>query len=209
VIATGIVPRKPVIAGIDRPSVVSYSDVILGRVNVGRRVAIIGAGGIGHDVAELLTHSETGDDPVQSFLDEYGVDPSISSRGGLKPPLPPTSPRQVTLFQRHRERPASRLGVSTGWILRNRLREKGVKIIAGVAYDKISEKGLHYSIDGEPMFLEADHIVICAGQEPNASLARNLKAKGVRSILIGGAGQAEELDALRAIREGVGVAYSL
>ncbi len=209
VIATGIVPRKPAIEGIDRPSVVSYSDVILGRVNVGRRVAIIGAGGIGHDVAEFLTHSETVDDPVQSFLDEYGVDPSISSRGGLKPPLRLSSPRQVTLFQRHRERPGSRLGVSTGWILRSRLREKGVKIIAGVAYDGISEKGLHYSIDGEARLLEADHIVICAGQEPNVSLARDLKAKGVRSIVIGGAGRAEELDALRAIQEGVGFAYAL
>jgi 2,4-dienoyl-CoA reductase (NADPH2) len=209
VVATGITARRPSIEGIDRPNVVGYADVILGRVEVGRRVAIIGTGGIGHDVAEFLTHNESHADPVQAFLDEYGVDPAISSRGGLKPPLPPSSPRQVTLFQRRRERPGSRLGVSTGWILRNHLRAKGVEIIAGVTYDRISERGLHYSIDGAPKLLGVDHVVICAGQEPNVLLANELSARGLSVRLIGGAVRAEELDALRAIREGVELAYSL
>lgn len=209
IIATGIIARRPAIPGIDRSNVVGYADVILGHVKVGKRVAIIGAGGIAHDVAELLTHSETHSDPVQAFLDEYGVDPAISGRGGLKPPSPPSSPRQVTLFQRRRERPGSHLGVSTGWILRNHLRAKGVEIIAGVTYDGISERGLHYSADGTAKLFEVDHVVICAGQEPNVALASELNARGLRPRLIGGAERAGELDALRAIREGVELAYSL
>ena len=207
VVAAGIMPRTPEIEGLDHPSVLSYTDVILERAKVGKRVAIIGTGGIGYDVAEFLTHSESGEDPVDHFLDEYGVDRTISSCGGLKKPKPPRSPRQVTLFQRRQSRPGERLGVSTGWILRNRLRSRGVNAIAGVSYEKIDDAGLHYSINGERRIFAADNIVICAGQLPNTGLAEELRQNGLKATTIGGARHAEELDALRAIQEGVRLAH--
>jgi 2,4-dienoyl-CoA reductase (NADPH2) len=209
VIATGILPRKPDIEGIDHQSVVSYLDVLLRRVEVGQRVAIIGTGGIGYDVAEFLTHADHGDDAITHFLNEYGVDTSISAPGGLKAAQPTKSPRQVTLFQRHQSRPGERLGVSTGWILRNRLRGRGVNAVAGVNYERIDDRGLHYVIDGERRVFAADNIVICAGQLPNTGLADELKRKGLEATCIGGAERAEELDALRAIQQGVRLAYDL
>jgi 2,4-dienoyl-CoA reductase (NADPH2) len=209
VIATGILPRQPEIEGLDHPSVLSYLDVLLGRVGVGRRVAIIGTGGIGYDVAEYLTHAETGEDPVEQFLSEYGVDSSISLPGGLKPARPAKSPREVTLFQRRQSRPGERLGVSTGWILRNRLRNRGVTAIAGVSYDKIDDDGLHYRTDGTQKLFAADNIIICAGQLPNTALASELQEKGLSVTCIGGAERAEELDALRAVQQGVRLAYDL
>ena len=209
VIATGILPRKPEIEGIDHPSVVSYLDVLLGRAQVGQRVAIIGTGGIGYDVAELLTHVDHGDNAIADFLDEYGVDTSISVPGGLKPAQPAKPPRQVTLFRRRQSRPGERLGVSTGWILRNRLRSRGVAAIAGATYERIDDRGLHYVVNGERRVFEADNIVICAGQLPNTALADELKRKGLDVTCIGGAERAEELDALRAIQQGVRLAHDL
>ena len=209
VIATGILPRKPDIEGIDHPSVVSYLDVLLGRAEVGQRVAIIGTGGIGYDVAEFLTHADHGENAIAHFLNEYGVDTTIAAPGGLKPAQPTKSPRQVTLFQRRQSRPGERLGVSTGWILRNRLRGRGVMAVAGANYEKIDDRGLHYVIDGEPRVFAADNIVICAGQLPNTELADELKRKGLDAACIGGAERAEELDALRAIQQGVRLAYDL
>jgi 2,4-dienoyl-CoA reductase (NADPH2) len=209
VVATGILPRTPDIDGINHPSVLSYTDVILGRAKVGKRVAIIGTGGIGYDVAEFLTHSESDEDPVEHFLNEYGVDRTISSAGGLKKPQSPNPPREVTLFQRRQSRPGDRLGVSTGWILRNRLRDRGVTAIAGASYDKIDDEGLHYTVNNERKVLPVDNVVICAGQLPNVALANELKDKGLNAITIGGARHAEELDALRAIQEGVRLAYDM
>jgi len=209
VIATGILPRKPDIEGIDHPSVVSYLDVLLGRVEVGQRVAIIGTGGIGYDVAEFLTHADHGENAIADFLNEYGVDTTIAAPGGLKPAQPTKSPRHVTLFQRRQSRPGERLGVSTGWILRNRLRGRGVMAVAGANYEKIDDRGLHYVVDGEPRVFAADNIVICAGQLPNTELADELKRKGLDATCIGGAERAEELDALRAIQQGVRLAYDL
>jgi 2,4-dienoyl-CoA reductase (NADPH2) len=209
VIATGIVPRTPDIDGVDHRSVLSYTDVILGRAKVGERVAIIGTGGIGYDVAEYLTHNEISGDPIAHFLGEYGVDRSISSRGGLTKAMPSPSPRQVTLFQRRQSRPGERLGVSTGWILRNRLRGRGVGVIAGVRYDRIDDQGLHYQVNGERKIFAADNVVICAGQLPNSGLADELQQHGLNVTTIGGARHAEELDALRAIQEGVRLAYDL
>jgi 2,4-dienoyl-CoA reductase (NADPH2) len=209
VIATGILPRKLDIDGIDHPSVLSYLDVLLGGAQVGKRVAIIGSGGIGYDVAEFLTHVDHGENAIEHFLNEYGVDTSISSPGGLKPARPAHSPRQVTLFQRRQSRPGERLGVSTGWILRNRLRSRGVASIAGVTYEKIDDRGLHYVVDGERRLFEADNIVICAGQLPNTALADELRRNGFDVTCIGGAERAEELDALRAIQQGVRMAYDL
>jgi 2,4-dienoyl-CoA reductase (NADPH2) len=209
VVATGIIPRRPEIEGIDHPSVLSYVDVLLGRARAGKTVAIIGTGGIGYDVAEFLTHDHSDEDPIGHFLREYGVDKTIASPGGLTTPKPPVSPRQVTLFQRRQSRPGERLGVSTGWILRNRLRSRGVAAIAGVSYDKIDDEGLHYVSNGERRFFAADNIVICAGQLPNSSLATDLKRHGLDATTIGGARHAEELDALRAIQEGVRLAYEM
>ncbi|MBV9559574.1 MAG: NADPH-dependent 2,4-dienoyl-CoA reductase [Bradyrhizobium sp.] len=209
VIATGILPRKPDIEGIDHPSVVSYLDVLLGRVAVGKRVAIIGTGGIGYDVAEFLTHVDHGENAVDHFLNEYGIDTSITAPGGLKAAQPASSPRQVTLFQRRQSRPGERLGVSTGWILRNRLRGRGVTAIGGAVYEKIDDHGLHYVVDGDRKVFAADNIVICAGQLPNTALADELKRRGLEATCIGGAERAEELDALRAIQQGVRLAYDL
>lgn len=209
VLATGISARLPAIEGINRPNVVSYADAILGHVDIGKRVAIIGTGGIGYDVAEMLTRAADVEQTTQAFLDEYGVDTTIHSPGGLKPPTKRQSPRKVTLLQRRRERPGSRLGVSTGWILRNQLRDKDVEIVAGVSYERISEQGLHYSVDGVAHLLEVDHVVICAGQEPNVALMDDLTGLGIKPHLIGGAEHAVELDAMRAIRQGVELAYSI
>jgi 2,4-dienoyl-CoA reductase (NADPH2) len=209
VIATGILPRKPDIEGIDHPSVVPYLDVLLGRATIGQRVAIIGTGGIGYDVAEFLTHADHGENAIDHFLNEYGVDTSIAAPGGLKAAQPASSPRQVTLFQRRQSRPGERLGVSTGWILRNRLRGRGVAAIGGAVYEKIDDRGLHYAVDGERKVFAADNIVICAGQLPNTALADELKRKGLEATCIGGAERAEELDALRAIQQGVRLAYDL
>jgi len=209
IIATGILPRKPDIEGIDHPSVLSYLDVLLGRVKVGQRVAIIGMGGIGYDVAEFLTHVDHGENALDRFLSEYGVDTAISVPGGLTVAQPARSPREVTLFQRRQSRPGQRLGVSTGWILRNRLRSRGVATIAGAAYDKIDDRGLHYVVDGERRVFAADNIVICAGQLPNTALADEMKRAGLDVTCIGGADRAEELDALRAIQQGVRLAYDM
>ena len=209
VIAAGILPRKPDIEGIDHPSVVSYLDILLGRVKVGQRVAIIGTGGIGYDVAEFLSHVDHDENAIDHFLNEYGVDTSISAPGGLKPARPAKSPRQVTLFQRRQSRPGERLGVSTGWILRNRLRSRSVGAVAGVTYERIDDQGLHYLVEGERRVFAADNIVICAGQLPNTALAEELKRRGFDATCIGGAERAEELDALRAIQQGVRLAYDL
>jgi 2,4-dienoyl-CoA reductase (NADPH2) len=209
VIAAGILPRKPDIEGIDHPSVVSYLDILLGRVKVGQRVAIIGTGGIGYDVAEFLSHVDHDENAIDHFLNEYGVDTSISAPGGLKPARPAKSPRQVTLFQRRQSRPGERLGVSTGWILRNRLRSRSVGAVAGVTYERIDDQGLHYAVEGERRVFAADNIVICAGQLPNTALAEELKRRGFDATCIGGAERAEELDALRAIQQGVRLAYDL
>jgi 2,4-dienoyl-CoA reductase (NADPH2) len=209
VIAAGILPRKPDIEGIEHPSVVSYLDILLGRVKVGQRVAIIGTGGIGYDVAEFLSHVDHDENAIDHFLNEYGVDTSISAPGGLKPARPAKSPRQVTLFQRRQSRPGERLGVSTGWILRNRLRSRSVGAVAGVTYERIDDQGLHYAVEGERRVFAADNIVICAGQLPNTALAEELKRRGFDATCIGGAERAEELDALRAIQQGVRLAYDL
>ena len=208
VIATGILPRKPDIDGIDHPSVVSYLDVLLGRVEVGRRVAIIGTGGIGYDVAEFLTHVDHGENTITHFLSEYGVDPTISAPGGLKPPQPAQSPRQVTLFQRGQSRPRGRLASRPDGSSQPAARPRCQRG-CGRRLQKIDDQGLHYQVNGERRLFEADHIVICAGQLPNTALAEELTRKGLDVSCIGGAERAEELDALRAIQQGVRLAYDL
>ncbi len=211
IVATGIVPRRLSIEGIDHPSVVSYVDVLSGRVEVGRDVAIIGMGGIGFDIAEFLTSSHPAPDrqTVEQFFREWGVDPSTQSRTGLTEALVEKPPRKVTLLQRTPGRAGDRLGVSTGWIHRNRLRRRNVRMITGCTYLKVDEAGLHISVKGETSVLPADTIVVCAGQEVNRQLADELIAVGIKADVIGGAHVAAELDALRAIDEGTRLAYSL
>jgi len=207
VIATGIHPRVPEIEGIAHQKVVGYIDVILGKVTLGERVAIIGTGGIGHDIANLLTAGHTGEQTVEDFLAEWGIDPAIAERGGLCKPQAEAARRHVTLFQRSTSRPGSRLGKSTGWIHRTTLARRGVQTITSCTYERIDDSGLHYLVDGKKHLCEADHIVLCSGQIPNRDLAYRLEQAGVNARLIGGAHLASELDAKRAIDEGTRLAY--
>lgn len=197
VLASGVQPRSPDIAGIDHPKVVSYLDVITGRHKPGSRVAIIGAGGIGFDVAEYLTHSahETKED----FFNEWGIDLSGSHRGALKTPEMSPDSRDVYLLQRKKEKMGQRLGKTTGWIHRLSLKHKKVKMLSGVVYERIDDAGLHISIDDKKETLAVDTIIICAGQTEYKALSGPLAAAGKSVHLIGGAYRALELDARHAI----------
>jgi 2,4-dienoyl-CoA reductase (NADPH2) len=217
VVASGVQPRTPEIAGIDHPKVVSYTDLLSGRKKAGRRVVIIGAGGIGFDVAEYLCHSQPGEAPNARRLDlaefqaEWNIDASLVAAGGLKgdPLAPRQSPREITMLQRKATRPGINLGVSTGWILRSSLAKRDVKIMASVTYERIDDRGLHVLVDGVPQLIEADTIVLCAGQEADRGPFDALKSAGVEVHIIGGAKEAAELDAMRAVDEGVRVGYAL
>ncbi|MFE6668245.1 FAD-dependent oxidoreductase [Streptomyces sp. NPDC057697] len=210
VLATGVTPRSPGIPGQDHPSVVGYLDVLRDGAPVGERVAIIGAGGIGFDVAEFLT--DTGDaasrDP-EVFFRQWGVDTDYRDRGGLRAPKRPKAPRTVHLIQRRSGKVGAGLGRTTGWIHRTELRHRGVTTIAGAAYDRIDDDGLHLTVDGEQHLLPVDTIVLCAGQEPRRELYEELLAAGRTAHLVGGADVAAELDAKRAIRQGTELAVSL
>jgi 2,4-dienoyl-CoA reductase (NADPH2) len=219
ILASGVLPRTPAIPGIAHAKVASYVDVVEGRREPGRRVAIIGAGGIGFDVAELLTAGEpadghlsdgAADDPaIAAFRDEWGIDAGYGARGGLKPAHEPPPPRQVWLLQRKQSKVGAGLAKTTGWIRRTLLKRRGVVMIAGVEYDRIDDAGLHFRVDGEPQSLDVDTIVVCAGQEPRRDLVAALEAAGIRPRLIGGADVAVELDAKRAIDQGTRIALAL
>ena len=203
VLATGIRPRKVDFPGADHAKVVSYLDVISGRVVPGHRVAIVGAGGIGFDVGEFLVHE--GPSPTldpQRWMQEWGVAPDFEGAGGLAPPHPEPSPREVWLLQRSAGRPGAKLGKTTGWIHRATLKAKGVKALGGVEYLGIDDDGLRIRVDGKEQLLPVDHVVICAGQEPLRDLVEPLQALGKTPVLIGGADVAAELDAKRAINQG-------
>jgi len=218
-LATGVVPRTPAIPGIDHAKVTGYVDVVSGRRAVGAKVALIGAGGIGFDVAELLSVENAPDgalsdgredDPaIVAFRDEWGIDVAFANRGGLKPAheLPP--PRQLWLLQRKDTKVGAGLAKTTGWIRRTLLKRRGVAMLAGVEYDRIDDLGLHIRVDGEPRVLDVDTIVVCAGQEPQRELVSSLVAAGVKYMLIGGADVATELDARRAIEQGTRVVLDL
>ncbi|MBW5485192.1 NADPH-dependent 2,4-dienoyl-CoA reductase [Streptomyces bambusae] len=203
VVATGVTPRIPEIEGLDHASVVSYLDVLRDGAPVGRRVAILGAGGIGFDVAEYLTDSGegAGRDP-EVYFRHWGVDTSYSGPGGLGAPERPEPPRQVHLLQRKTTKVGAGLGVTTGWIHRAEIKHRGVVTVAGAAYDRIDDEGLHITVDGEQRLVPADTVVLCTGQEPRRGLYDELVAAGVSAHLIGGADVAAELDAKRAIRQG-------
>ncbi len=210
VLATGIVPRKVDFPGASHPNVVSYLDVLLGKVQAAERVAVIGAGGIGFDVAEFLVH-----DGLPTSLDlprwqaEWGVDAAFETRGALLPPKPEAAARQVWLMQRSPGKPGARLGKTTGWIHRATLKAKGVKMLGGVEYLGYDDAGLRIRIDGAEQLLPAGTVVVCAGQEPRRELLDALRAAGIEPHLIGGADVAAELDAKRAIGQGSRLAASL
>ena len=203
VIATGVTPRAVDFPGIDHPKVVGYLDVLQRRVVPGAKVAIIGAGGIGFDVGELLV--QEGESPsldASRWMAEWGVDPAFDAPGGLAKPRPEPAARQVWLLQRTPGKPGARLGKTTGWIHRGTLKAKGVKMLGGVEYLGVDDAGLHIRVDGSEQVLAVDHVVICAGQEPRRELFDALAAQGRKAHLIGGADVAAELDAKRAIAQG-------
>ena len=209
ILATGIAPRTPAIDGIDHPSVIGYLDAINHPERVGKRVAVIGAGGIGFDVSELLSHSgESASQNIPAFMRQWGIDMSFTARSGIEGVAPafPPSPRQIFLLQRKSKRVGSGLGKTTGWAHRAELLAKGVEMIPGCDYQKIDDAGLHLSISGEPRLLEVDSVVVCAGQDPLRELVEGL-TKPVH--LIGGADVATELDAKRAIKQGTEIAAAL
>ncbi|MCX4986357.1 NADPH-dependent 2,4-dienoyl-CoA reductase [Streptomyces sp. NBC_00572] len=210
VVATGVSPRTPGIAGVDHPSVLSYLDVLRDGAPVGERVAIIGAGGIGFDVAEFLTDGGEGasQDP-ETYFRQWGVDTSYENRGGLRAPERGAPPRQVHLLQRKESKVGAGLGKTTGWIHRTELKHRGVAMVAGVSYDRIDDEGLHVTIGGEQQLLPVDTVVLCAGQEPRRDLFEELVAAGRVAHLIGGADVAAELDAKRAIDQGTRLAATL
>ncbi|MFD8415308.1 MULTISPECIES: oxidoreductase [unclassified Streptomyces] len=210
VVATGVTPRIPDIDGIGHPSVVSYLDVLRDGAPVGERVAVVGAGGIGFDVAEYLTDSGEGasQDPAVYFR-HWGVDTAYEGPGGLTAPERPASPRQVHLLQRKTTKVGAGLGTTTGWIHRAELKHRGVVSVAGAAYDRVDDEGLHITVDGEQRLVPADTVVLCTGQEPRRDLYEALRAAGIEAHLIGGADVAAELDAKRAIRQGTELAAAL
>jgi 2,4-dienoyl-CoA reductase (NADPH2) len=209
VLATGIVPRHPAIPGIEHAKVLSYLDVLRDEKPVGRKVAVVGAGGIGFDVSEYLTHE--GESPSlapEKFNREWGIDPTYANAGGLTHPEVEAPTREVYLLQRKAKK-MSGPGKTTGWIHRAGLQARNVKMIPAVSYERIDDAGLHVTIDGKPQLLDVDHVIICAGQEPQRELHAELVAAGLSVHLIGGADVAAELDARRAIDQGVRLAATL
>jgi 2,4-dienoyl-CoA reductase (NADPH2) len=204
IVATGIEPRKPQLEGIDHAKVVSYIDVIMGRAEVGQKVAIMGAGGIGFDVAELITHAGVSASmDIDVFAKEWGIDFVNHPRGGVTgvKPVVASSGREVTLMQRKSDSVGKNLGKTTGWTHRLTLQRRGVKMLNGVEYQRIDDQGLHVLIGGQPSVLEVDTVIVCAGQLPLRTLHDQLLAQGVETALIGGAFEASELDAKAAIQQ--------
>ena len=213
ILATGIAPRTPAIPGVDNPKVINYLDAILQRKPVGQKVAVIGAGGIGFDVSEFITHQgEATSLNREAFWREWGIDTHLDARGGVAgvQAQPHPAARQVFLLQRKKSKVGDGLGKTTGWIHRAGLKSKNVQMLNSVEYLKIDEAGLHIRIaDGEPQVLPVDTVIICAGQDPLRELHDGLLAGGQSVHLIGGADVASELDAKRAIDQGSRLAAQL
>jgi 2,4-dienoyl-CoA reductase (NADPH2) len=205
-----VLPRRPELEGLDHPSVLDYLAVLRDHRPVGERVAIIGAGGIGFDVATYLAHSgHSAALDADKFYAEWGVDTREGPHSGLRAPRIEASPRRIHLLQRKASKVGEGLGVSTGWIHRAALKNRGVEMIAGVDYRRIDDAGLHISVGGEERLLAVDHVIVCAGQLPERSLASGLHGAPGRVHLIGGADEAAELDAKRAINQAVRLAATL
>ena len=210
VLATGVTPRLPAIEGMMHPKVCGYLDVLRHHHPVGRTVAVIGAGGIGFDVAEfLLQQGPSASLDQNRFFDEWGVDTDYAQRGGLKTAQIEDSPRKIFLLQRKASKVGDGLGKTTGWIHRTSLKNRKVEMISGVSYQKVDDAGLHISVGERVMVIAADTVVLCAGQEPQRELQEALQAAGCKVHLIGGADVAAELDAKRAIKQGTELAAAL
>ena len=211
IICIGIRPRALDVAGIDHAKALGYLDVLEGRAQPGERVAIVGMGGIAYDVADLLTSAQAPShrERADEFIQAWGVDTSPTNGTALEPMPPQHPPRTVAMLQRSTRIPGARLGVSTGWIHRSRLARRQVAMHSGCDYERIDDDGLHLRVDGKPLHLAVDHVVICAGQEPNRDLADELLRLGMKVDVIGGARESGELDAARAIDEGTRLANAL
>jgi 2,4-dienoyl-CoA reductase (NADPH2) len=213
ILATGIAPRTPAIPGIEHAKVISYLDAILKRKPVGQQVAVIGAGGIGFDVSEFITHQgESTSLNREEFWKEWGIDGALEARGGVAgiKAEPHAPARQVFLLQRKKSKVGDGLGKTTGWIHRTGLKNKQVQMLNSVEYLKVDDEGLHIRIaDGEPQVLPVDTVIVCAGQDPLRELQEELLAAGQNVHLIGGADVAAELDAKRAINQGSRLAAEL
>lgn len=225
ILATGVEPRVPEIEGLEHPSVITYPDLVSGRRQAGQRVAVIGAGGIGVDVCEFLTHTGPQPTPVEDWQKEWGVAPLTgpdAQIGALRKPEPEPSPRQVHLIQRRTSSIGKDLGVTTGWVHRAALRSRGVHQITGAQYVRIDDDGLHLTVPAEdssgadpadaprePLVLPVDSVILCAGQVSQRELVEPLEHSGISLHIIGGADVAAELDAKRAIKQGVEVAAGL
>ncbi|MEC7377470.1 MAG: FAD-dependent oxidoreductase, partial [Pseudomonadota bacterium] len=218
ILATGVKPRTPDIEGIDHPKVIGYLDALLERKPVGRRVAVIGAGGIGFDVSEFIVHKgESAALDTGHFMREWGVDLSVEHRGGIQGVTPevPEPAREVYLLQRKASKVGKNLGKTTGWIHRTSLKNRQVQMVPGVTYRRIDDEGLHVTItpkgaeQGEDKVLAVDTIIVCAGQEPLRELQADLESAGLPVHLIGGSDVAAELDAKRAINQGSRLAAEL
>jgi len=209
IFATGVNPRIPKIPGIDHKKVVSYYDLISKKIELGKKVALIGAGGIGFDVAEYLTTEKSTALHIPSFMEEWGVDMLYRNPGAIKEPKPDKPIREIYLCKRSTGKHGKSLGKTTGWIHRSSLKHKGVNMLSSVEYNKIDDAGVHISVNGESQVLKVDNVVICAGQLKNTSLHDELKDVGMSLHLIGGAHEASELDAKRAIDQGTRLALKI
>lgn len=212
ILASGIVPRMPAIDGIDHPKVLTYLQVLRDKVAVGNSVAIIGCGGIGFDTAMYLSQPGVSTSQnIAEFCQEWGIDTTLQQPGGLRPEgaMLPKSPRKIVMLQRKASKPGDGLGKTTGWIHRATLLSRGVKMIPAVSYQKIDDDGLHITIGDEAQVLKVDHVVICAGQDPQRALAQPLAESGKTVHLIGGCDVAMELDARRAIAQGTKLALEI
>ncbi len=211
VLATGVRPRQLSLPGIDHPKVLSYIDVLAREKPVGKRVAIIGAGGIGFDVATYLSEDHAASIDVDVFMAEWGVDMSLKARGGVHGRVAQLheTRRHIWMLQRKATKPGAGLGKTTGWIHRKSLKRHGVEMLSGVTYERIDDRGLHISTADGQRVLDVDHVVLCAGQEPLRDLEPELIAAGVPLYRIGGADLAVELDAKRAIDQGSRLAARL
>ena len=210
ILATGVTPRKVDFEGADHPKVLNYADVLYRKMPVGRRVAIIGAGGIGFDTAEFL--AQEGESPslhVPVYMEEWGVDMRYRQGGALAAPQPAPSPREIWLLKRSGGKHGKDLGKTTGWIHKASLAMKQVQMLANVRYHKVDDAGLHISVGEEPRLLEVDHVVVCAGQVPLRGLHDTLIAAGQAVHLIGGAYEAAELDAKKPIKQAAYLAAGL
>ena len=209
VLSSGVMPRRLTLPGIDTSRVVYYDEVLRGEKEVGASAAIIGAGGIGFDMAEFLLHNTESPISVEDFMAQWGVDMSYEQAGGIGAPQKTKSNRTLYLLQRKATKPGAGLGKTTGWIHRAQLKQAGVKMLNGVEYLGVEEAGLRIRHGDEEKLLEVENVVICAGQVSVTGLVEDLKAKGIEYHIIGGAKLAGELDAKRAIREGVELADAL